>query len=276
MTAIGITALATAAAAPPIDPVVEVDWRRPIAPASGPIRFARYAFGPNRLGYCGPDEAGELFAQATTGREEPRLRALAAQFEGAYPYLELIAVASGIADPLDARVVEAYWLGSPLLGRVRPRDLGPSLERRFRPRLAAGAWRWLATKPEAGAVPVHAFHVLDVFPRIGLLRSGENDRVLEVMDSCRIRWGRVLERDGDWLVVSAVPLALDGGTLRLAAPRPERIRGWKDGAGFVEDAAPGDVVSIHWDWACERLDEERLGWLRGSTLRELELANQTL
>lgn len=26
-------------------------------PVPGPILFARYAFGPNRLGYCGPDDA---------------------------------------------------------------------------------------------------------------------------------------------------------------------------------------------------------------------------
>src|SRR5512140_289055 len=174
-------------------------WARPVAPEPGPLRFARYAFGPNRLGYCGPDAANELFEQATVGHELPRLRSLAEQFEGAYPYLELIAGANAIPDPLDARVVEAYWLGNALQGVVRPADLGDSLASRFRPRLGSTAWRWLATKPEAGAVPVHAFHVLDVFPRLGLLRTGETDRVLEVMDSCRIRWGRVLERDGDWL-----------------------------------------------------------------------------
>jgi len=251
-------------------------WARPVAPVAGPIRFARYAFGPNRLGYCGPDEAVELLEQATVGREEERLRALAREFEGAYPYLELIARSNAIADPLDGRVVEAYWLGNPLVDSVRPSDLGPSLVSRFKPRLRAEGWRWLATTPAAGAVPVHAFHVLDVFPRLGLLRSGSIDRALEVMDSCRIRWGRVLERDGEWLVVSAVPLELVDGKLRLAAPRPERIRGWQDGHSFVDDVEPGDAVSIHWDWACERLDRRRLSALRRWTARELEVANQTI
>ena len=64
------------------------------APVPGPILFARYAFGPNRLGYCGPDDAAELFGQATGGGELPALRRLAQQFEGAYPYLELIARAN--------------------------------------------------------------------------------------------------------------------------------------------------------------------------------------
>jgi hypothetical protein len=263
----GVTALTAASA---------LDWSRPIAPTPGPMRFARYAFGPNRLGYCGPDEAGELFQHATRGGDLARLRELAAQFEGAFPYLQLIARSNDIADPLAASVVEAYWLGAALAERVRPAALGRSLEERFRPRLRGDGWRWLGATAEAGAVPNHAFHVLDVFPKVGMLRSGEVENALQVMDSCRIRWGRVLERDGDALVVSAVPLEMHEGRLRLGAPRPERIRGWVDGAGFVEDAVPGDVVAIHWDWACERLDATRLAALRHSTAAELRIANRSI
>ena len=247
-----------------------------VRPVSGPVRFARYAYGPNRLGYCGPDGAQELFEQATAGGDEGALRALAKRFEGAWPYLELIARANGLADPLDARVVEAYWLGNGLLDRVTPALLGRSLEGRFRPRLRPDGWRWLATKPEDGAVPVHAFHVLDVFPRVGLLRSGAADRVVETIDACRIRWGRVLERDGDWLVVSAVPLELVDGGLALGPARAERIRGWRDGAGFIDAPRSGEVVSIHWDWACERLDARRLAALAHWTEREIEVANRTI
>jgi uncharacterized protein DUF6390 len=261
-----------------VEPLAQTrsDWARPIAPAPGPIRFARYAFGPNSLGYCGPDEAGELFAQATLGHDLRKLRDLAGQFEGAYPYLCLISRSCGIRDPLDAAVVEAYWLGNGLLDSVRPRAFGESLESRFKSRLRDDGWRWLGSKPLSGAVPNHAFHVLDVFPRVGMLRTGENDRALEVMDSCRIRWGRVMERAGDSLVVSAVPLLMLDGRLRLGPPRVEKIRGWVDGQGFVEDVAPGDVVSIHWDWACERLDARRLAALREVTAAELRLANQTI
>jgi hypothetical protein len=243
---------------------------------SGPVRFARYAFGPNRLGYCGPDASRELFQQATSGGDDRTLRQLAHDFEGAWPYLQLIAGANGIADPLDHRVVDAYWLGNDLLTGVTPAQLGRSLEARFRPRLRNASWRWLAAAPGAGAVPVHAFHVLDVFPKVGLLRGGELDNVLKVMDSCRIRWGRVLERDGDWLVVSTVPLDLVEGKLALGTARPERIRAWWDGASFLEAAAPGDTISIHWDWACERLSPEQLASLVGWTRRELGVANKSI
>ncbi len=249
---------------------------RPIRPVPGPIRFARYAFGPNRLGYCGPDASQELFESATNGGDDAGLRNLARDFEGAWPYLELIAQSNGLPDPLDARVVDAYWLGNDLLSAVTPASLGRSLEVRFRPRLRSGSWRWMAETPEAGAVPVHAFHVLDVFPKVGLLRGEEADGVLRVMDSCRIRWGRVLERDGDWLVVSTVPLELAEGQLVLGPPRSERIRAWWDGASFLDSAEPGDAISIHWDWACERLDASQLEALIGWTRRELTIANRSI
>lgn len=248
-----------------------------VAPeTTGPILFARYAFGPNRLGYCGPDAADELFGEGATGGDERALRQLAGSFEGAWPYLELIARANGIPDPLDRQVVEAYWLGNGLLEGVRPGLLADSLAARFRPRLDGSGWRWLAQTPAIGAVPVHAFHVLDVFPRIGLLRSGATDRVLEVMDSCRIRWGRVVECDGEWLVVNAIPLALHEGRLRLGASRVERVQAWSSGRGFISDPEPGDVVSIHWSWACDRLrpgELERLVWW---TRQEIAVANRAI
>jgi len=242
----------------------------------GPVLFARYAFGPNRLGYCGPDDAAGLFGEARRGSDLAALRRIAEQFEGAYPYLQLIARANDIADPLDARVVEAYWLGSGLLGRVTPSLMGESLDTRFRTRLRNDGWRWLSDKPNKGALPMHAFHVLDIFPKVGLIRSGSTDNVLGVMDSCRIRWGRVLQRDGDFLVVSAVPLTMAGGKLELGPARVERIRGWQYGAGFVGDTCPGDVVAIHWDWACETLDPRRLSALQKWTRHELAIANQTM
>jgi hypothetical protein len=243
---------------------------------SGPLLFARYAFGPNRLGYCGPADAAELFELAVDGRREGDLRALARRFDGAWPYLELIARSNGRPDPLDREVVEAYWLGNRLLDGVPPMQLGTSLEARFRSRVQAPDWRWLAGKPADGARPVHAFHVLDVFPRIGLLRGDRADDIVKVLDGCRIRWGRVVEVDGDWLVAAVAPIRIVDGQLRLAPPELERVQAWRDGSGFIADLAPNDVISIHWSWACDRLDAVRLSNLIGWTRHQLRLANETI
>lgn len=243
---------------------------------AGPVLFARYAYGPNRLGLCGPDDAEALFGETSDGGDERELRELARGFDGAYPYLELIAQANAIADPLDRRVVEAYWLGSPLLEAVTPNLLGESLRLRFRARLGKPAWKWLEASAPSGAKPVHAFHVLDVFPKVGLMRAERADKVLEIMDSCRIRWGRVRERVGDTLVVNTVPLALVEGKLAFGPARIERVTGWRDGHGFLGQVSPDEVVSIHWGWACDVLDVVQVDRLIGWTQRQLSIANETV
>ncbi len=277
---------------PPTDPSPRA---RPTP--TGPVLFARYAFGPNRLGLCGPEDwrsllelgaaaLGATEGGARAGAEAPSakqaleidrgLRDLAAGFEGAYPYLELIATANGIEDPLDLRVVDAYWIGNTLSDHVDPVLMTKSIDARFRAQLPAETWKWLVGKPEAGARPTHAFHVFDVFPMVGTQRRGSVAETVGLMDTCRIRWGRVQEIAGDSLVVNAVPLGLVEGKLALVEPRVQSVRRWLDGAGFVADVEPGDVVSLHWDWACEVLSPSRLEALQRRTLHQLELANQTI
>lgn len=251
----------------------------PIAAAAsppGPVLFGRYAFGPNRLGYCGPDETEALLALAAAGTDDGGLRSLARGFEGAYPYLELIAAANDMADPLDRDVVEAYWLGNPLTAAVRRRELHRSVEERFRPRLAATDWRWLEAAVAIGARPVHAFHVLDVFPRVGLLRGEAVNNVLATIDSCRIRWGRVEAVIGDQLVVAAVSLEQVDGKLRLAVPQLEAVSRWLGGIGFVDDIQPGEMVAIHWSWACDRLSPPQLHNLVAWTRLALGVANRAI
>jgi hypothetical protein len=242
----------------------------------GPVLFGRYAYGPNRLGYCGPDEPRALLEYAAAGTDDRGLRELARGFEGAWPYLELIAAASGIADPLDRSVVEAYWLGNRLTDAVRTRAMHRSVQERFRERLAPEAWRWLEASVAVGARPVHAFHVLDVLPRVGLLRGGAVDDVLRTIDSCRIRWGRVEAVLGDSIIVSAVPLEMAAGKLRLAEPRIETVSRWLDGTGFVDGVMPGDTISIHWSWACDRLAPDQLRRLVAWTRLALRVANRAV
>jgi hypothetical protein len=245
----------------------------PLVP--GPVLFARYAFGPNRLGYCGTDDHAAVLGHGAAGEERP-LRLLARTFEGAFPYLELIAQANGIADPLDRQVVEAYWLGNQLTAAVKARPMQRSLDDRFRPKMGASTWRWLEASVPAGARPVHAFHVLDVFPRAGLLRGEQADDVIRVMDSCRIRWGRVVAVQEGTLVVDAPRLEMVDGRLVIGETRREAVDRWVDGIGFVTDVAPGDAVSIHWGWACDRLTYRQLANLKRWTAYELGVANRAL
>lgn len=88
----------------------------------GILRCSRYAFGPNQLHYCGPDRNSQLFAHIKEEVVDPDLTRILSQFETMYPYLVHIAAANRIKDPLDDRVVEAYWIGNALLDRVSKSD----------------------------------------------------------------------------------------------------------------------------------------------------------
>jgi len=234
---------------------------------TGPLLFIRYAFPPNERGLCGPADTASLRGYAAAGVAGDGLPRLASQFAGAWPYLQLIAAANGIADPLDTRVVEAYWVGNSLLDTVRVADYGASLDERFR-RQAGRGWASIAAAIPAGALPHHSFHVFCVYPWTGLLRDGRTEPSLHVLDSCRISWGRVLTDDP--LVVARRPLAWDGRALSLGPPVPCQVA-----AGFVTSLRPGDWVSVHWGSVCDRLTPAQLLALRRYSVRHLRLANGT-
>ncbi|MBC7290593.1 MAG: hypothetical protein H5T83_04545 [Actinotalea sp.] len=245
-------------------------------PGGGPLLFARYAYPPNELGYCGPDASRELLERASAAgagaADDGGLRRQARGFEGAWPYLELIAHANGLADPLDRRVVEAYWVGNHLLRSVSPAALGACLEDRFADRGRA-AWAGIAGGVVGGAVPHHSFHVLAVYPWVGLLRSGARDQALRVLDRCRIRCGQVLEVADGHALLRTRPLQWDGQHLTEGPETVERVVTRLDGHGLAPTLAPGDWCSAHWDWACDRLDRRGVMGLRWWTRRQLALVD---
>lgn len=242
----------------------------------GPLLFARYAFKPNELGYCGGSDNLALFQYTTEGVVDGGLLQLERQFEGAYPYLQLIARANKIADPLDSRVVEAYWVGNELLDKVDMGLLFDSITMRFKAKTPSKEWRWLESKIPAGARPHHSFHVFEVYPRAGFMKSGAVDHLFDTMEQCRIRWGQVEEVLPRDLVVSTSALEWHEGKLRLSEPRREQVQRAIDGQGFVDEAVPGSWVSIHWGWACDHLDERQVENLRRYTEWQLRLLNTTL
>lgn len=244
--------------------------------AAGALRFGRYAFPPNQLGYCGPEDHSALLEYVARGQPDRGLVELERHFEGAYPYLALIAMANRIPDPFDERVVDAYWIGNSLLVRVGASAFYESLRSRFRSRMDGRSFDWLVDKLGFGAMPHHNFHVFDVYMRAGLMNDPAAPILLKTMDACRVSWGEVVTAEGDHLLIRRPPLVLVSGRLGLGEPRPERVTRQVDGMGFVGDARPGDLVSVHWSWACEVLAPEALARLRAATHRCLALANLTV
>lgn len=244
----------------------------PRSAVGGTTRFVRYAFMPNRLQYCGGDDNRTILDYAVADVREPPLDRMLRKFTGALPYLQLIARRNEIADPFDERVIEAYWIGNELLERVEARELYDHLRERYRGELSARVMDRVAAKAPAGARPHHSFHVFDVWRQT---ERGKNE-VLATIDSCRISWGKVTAVEPGELVVERAPIELREGKLVLGTPRSERVTRMLEGSGFVGSAAVGDVVSIHWSWACEVLEPRQTAALERYTAQHLRLANQTL
>ncbi len=239
---------------------------------SGPELFARYAYPPNERGYCGPAEPAALLQAAAAGGQHSLLAHLARQFDGAWPYLELIAGCNAISDPLDRRVVEAYWVGNELTRAVSPSALASSLDERFShrggsrfPPLVEAAWN--------GGVAQHNFHVFAVYPWLGLLRAGRVGVPFDVLDQCRIRWGRVVALCDELVTVESRGLELVGRHLLVGGPRVEVVRRGVNGVGLVDQLDVGDFVALHWDWVCQRLSPEALRRLQAATRDNLRAVN---
>ena len=165
----------------------------------------------------------------------PPHRTHAKEFDGAWPYLEAIADAAGIADPLDDDVVRSYWVGGPLLDKVDPDELLARLRSAFTGQVTG----LLADLPDRRSVLAHhSFHVFVVYPWVRFL-DRDPTTPLRVMQDCRIRWGTVDSVDGEHAVITSRPLTFDAGVLALGEPAAERVRWSKDGASLAPAPTPG-------------------------------------
>ena len=160
---------------------------------TGQALFARYAYPPNELGYCGPTDGGGTAGLASHAKE----------FDGAWPYLTAIADAVGASDALDEDVVSSYWVGGPSLDKVDPAQLLARLRAAFKGQVTG----LLDAVPATTEVLAHhSFHVFVVYPWVRFLRR-DAATALKVMQDCRIRWGTVESVAGEHAVITSSPAA---------------------------------------------------------------------
>lgn len=217
--------------------------------AEGALQFARYAYPPNELGYCGPDGARAMLVPGAVAEIERRAR----QFEGAWVYLEFLAEVLGTDDPLSTEVVQAYWIGTDLLDSVDPAALVDRLKVAFDGQVG-GTWRESAARARAH----HSYQVFEVYPWAAMLLAGlPPGPAVSVLDRCRIRSGVVRDVDDERVTVLSRVLGWESGRL---TPRPlqlERARWSIDGQSLIARPVAGDVVALHWDWVCDVLTDDQ-------------------
>lgn len=232
--------------------------------------FARYAYAPNALGYCGPPLGATLRDGSVA-----EVRRAATGFSGAWPYLRVLAELTGIADPLDYRLVESYWLGGGVGAGLDARDFLDALLRSIGPQ-AGRYWSHLTGDLAHEAAANHSFHVFGVYPWTRFLGRGMDEHPLGVLDNCRITWGTVVSRSGADVEVMCRRLAWDGRALGLSEPSVRPLDVWADAYSAVPDVAVGDEVAVHWGRLCGRLSPEQLRALADSTDRQLRVTSRRL
>lgn len=230
----------------------------------GALLFARYAYPPNELGYCGPDGA-----EALLRADEPaEIARRARHFQGAWSYLEFIAAAAGSADPLDPAVVEAYWIGNDLLDKVDSHALVDWLRDRFTSQLG-GTWREAGSRATAN----HSFQVFEVYPWAALLGANTHPIAVSLLDQCRIRTGIVRDVGPETATVRSHPLAWNGSAFTAGPAADETVTWSAQGRTLLAGLSPGDRVTMHWNWICDVItgrQRDRLESLENRQLDALE------
>jgi len=245
----------------------------------GAILAARHSFMPNRLGYCGPDENDVLFDALVRNEPSKDLTKALMGFQAAFPYLRFIAQSQGFEDPFDYRAVEAYWIGNDLLQNIAPNEFYEHLRERFQKKFPKEHIKQLLQRQPYAAFPHHALHVFNAFSTMGTApdalasASGPNDKVAQLMDKCRISWGKVIAREKDGLLVEYEPVRRNDGKLYLDQPTSTKVLAEVQGRGFVDGVKPGDWISSHWGFACTILTPTQVANLRKYTLSDMALAN---
>jgi hypothetical protein len=174
---------------------------------------------------------------------------------------------------MDPAVVEAYWLGGSALDQVRVASVSDAAETVSRHRTGP-LFGSLREALGAGALPHHSFTVLCVYPWVRLLTDDRRaPQAMIVLDRCRIRWGRVIDVEGDQVRAEFQPLTWDGRQLALGRPEIEYARRTIDGVGLPPSLSPGDWVTLHWDWVCDKITPAQRTTLERYTTRHLALVN---
>ncbi|OGY42026.1 MAG: hypothetical protein A2Y67_03005 [Candidatus Buchananbacteria bacterium RBG_13_39_9] len=241
----------------------------------GILRCSKYAFMPNYYQYCGPDKNKSLFEYCAANYYDPTLQHILSEFEVMYPYLKLIARENKIKDEFAPQVVEAYWLGNDLTEGVVIKNLYRHFteEKNLKAKLKKNlVERVLGILPDK-AKPHHNFHVMNIWARTG---AKNIKHTLKSIDECRISWGKVKEIKKSAIVVDFQPLIIKDDKLQLGEAIDREVITYLDDKSFVKNLKIGDMVTIHWGFVCEKINDEQLKNLKKYTLEGLDIFNKQI
>lgn len=218
---------------------------------------SRYAYPPNSLALCGPDKQKDLQWYSKTLSIDKGSIEILSQFSTLYPYLILIAKENNLKDPFDKKIVEAYWVGNSFLHFVPISEFVRLMRDTFnlRKKIKPGELNCILEKIGNGAVPHHAFHVLNIYKRTGY---NDSNHVLKTMDACIINLGKVIKIQKNSFIINTRPLIQINNRLVFGSVIERTIypQGEKD--AIFQTLQKNDWISYHWGYLCQKLHMRQL------------------
>jgi len=231
---------------------------------------ARYAFPPNELGYCGTPSFRSILDGCLAGeRKAGALENELKKFHAHYAYLSLIAREND-RKPFDPDVVKAFWLGNGLLLNVSRKALRQFIVRDLFGGKQKSARKLAENLPE-GMVPHHSFNVLYIN-----FVTDKVEKTTKNYDSCCIACGRVLSVSGTGARVERDSIILDEAGRFAIRQKTQTIALEQKGVRFVRPVRAGDLVSIHWGMAIQKLGLKDATALNRYTRMNMDAINATL
>jgi hypothetical protein len=229
---------------------------------AGLRKALRYGYVPCKLGLCGPNDKKKFKIIDDFLRGNMKLadkaEKILREFRGAFPYYQLIAKVNKISDPLDKKVVEAYWLGNSLLENIKGKNLKDMMKTKFLP--LGHMPREKIEKISDKSLAYHNFHVMSIGSVTGTLKETK-----KALDLCRVSWGKVSKVEKSEIITEWQPLKF-GNKKTLGIFVKKAVRWNKN---LLPAIKKGDWISIHWNTAIEKLNNSQLKNLRKYTKKVL-------
>ena len=241
--------------------------------AQGLAMCTRFGYPPNSFSLCGPEKQQDLSWYAQTGNTDQGTQEILTQFNTLYPYLQLIAHANEIKDPFDPRVVEAYWIGNPLLSKIPLQSFHTHLTDTLalKKKTSKKELQTTLSKLDHHPLPHHSFHVLAIYHRTG---HTDEAHTIQSMDACIIQWGMVKKKLPTSLIVQTTPLMMRAEKLTFGPPMLREIFPLGvDDQQFI-NIKINDNVSYHWGYVCQKLTKEQLKNLHYYTKLSIDIVNK--
>ncbi|MFA6048820.1 MAG: DUF6390 family protein [Candidatus Micrarchaeia archaeon] len=225
----------------------------------------RFSLEPNKLGYCGATDSWSVFLEYLQNRGSAAgVRKKFESFYALMPYLRLIARENGISDPLDERVVEAYWLGNKLLDSVSEKAIAEMIRTKLcgKGLLPKSFAEKLAGNVPKGALAHHSFQVLYVH-----FITGRLPWTLQNANRCLPKWGKIISTKGSKAVVGTFKVAQKRGKYVMLPAREvveSSVCGWQ-----TAECKKGALVATHWGLAVKTLNSRECARLQKYTRRTL-------